>query len=249
MSRQSVLEQLASQTPVIAPSLLKCDFGNLHREMELLEAADARLLHLDVMDGHFVPNLTYGPVVVERLRALTAIPFDTHLMIDEPDRYLDDFLAAGCDCITFHIEAVPDPTALLGRIHEADAVAGLALNPETPIETVRPFLSDCDLVLVMSVNPGFGGQSFQPSALDKLRQLREWSVPQTLLSVDGGINRSTIHLAAAAGADVLVAGSAVFDASDYGVALCELAEVAENGPQGAAAWGSDQTVRSSLESN
>jgi ribulose-phosphate 3-epimerase len=219
MSRQAVLNRLLNATPLIAPSMLKCDFGNLRREMELLESADVSVLHLDVMDGHFVPNLSYGPVVIERLRELTDLPFDAHLMISDPDRYLADFLAAGCDCVTIHIEAVPKPGPLLERIREQDACSGLALNPGTPVEAIRPYLSLCDLVLVMSVEPGFGGQKFQPVALDKLRRLREWIPQKTLLSVDGGIGPATIGEAAEAGAGVFVVGSAIFDTPDYGDAV------------------------------
>ena len=226
MSRQAVLKELADTPPLIAPSLLKCDFGNMHREVELLERGGARLLHLDVMDGHFVPNLSYGAVVIDGLRKLTDLPFDAHLMISEPARYLDSFLKAGCDSITFHIEAVPEPAALLKSIRAAGAWAGLALNPGTPAERVRPYLADCDLVLVMSVEPGFGGQKFIPTALEKLRLLREWAPADTVLSVDGGIDPATIGSAAAAGAQFFVAGSAVFDAPDYGTALGHLADCA-----------------------
>ena len=206
--------------------MLKCDFGNLHREVELLESAGVKVLHLDVMDGHFVPNLSYGPMVIERLRSLTDLPFDAHLMISEPARYLDDYLKAGCDCLTVHVEAVPDPLPLLRRIRESGALAGLALNPGTPVEAVEPALPLCDLVLVMSVEPGFGGQTFIPSALDKLRRLSGMVEPETLLSIDGGIGPSTIGSAAEAGAHVFVAGSAIFDAGDYRSAVEELAGIA-----------------------
>jgi len=225
MSRLATLEILSAHLPLIAPSMLKCDFGNLYREVELLDCADARVLHLDVMDGHFVPNLSYGPVVIERLRELTTLPFDAHLMISDPGRYLDDFLRAGCEAVTFHIEAVPDAGPLLRRIREADAVAGLALNPGTPVERVEPFLADCDLVLVMSVEPGFGGQKFQSTALGKLRRLRELS-PSLLLSVDGGIGPETIGPSSAAGADLFVVGSAIFKTDDYGQAIAQLAATA-----------------------
>lgn len=206
--------------------MLKCDFGNLHREIELLEAAGAAVLHLDVMDGHFVPNLSYGPMVIERMRRLTDRPFDAHLMIDDPARYLDDFLDSGCDVITFHAEAVDDPAPLLRRIRSAGAAAGLALNPNTPVESVVHSLAECDLVLVMSVEPGFGGQQFIPTAVDKLRQLKGLIPPHTLLSIDGGIGPSTIEGPAAAGASVFVVGSAIFDAADYRQAIGELVKIA-----------------------
>lgn len=220
MSRLAALNDLRERAPVIAPSMLKCDFGNLHREVELLEAAGADVLHLDVMDGHFVPNLTYGPVVIERLRELTTLPFDAHLMISNPELYLDEFVQAGCQALTFHIEAVEEGAQdLLGRIRDADCLAGIALNPGTPVERVEPLLSKCDLVLVMSVQPGFGGQKFQPSSLQKLEQLRATAPAETLLSIDGGIDPETILAAAAAGADMFVSGSAIFNQPDYRTAI------------------------------
>ena len=203
--------------------MLKCDFGNLHREIELLEAAGAGVLHLDVMDGHFVPNLSYGPVVIERMRPLTALPFDAHLMIADPARYLDDYLRAGCNAITFHIEAVPDPVPLLRRIRRAGAAAGLALNPRTPVAALESALPDCDLVLVMSVEPGFGGQKFMPETLQKLQSLRQQINPGTVLAVDGGIDPTTIGRTSEAGADYFVVGSAIFEAADYRLAMEDLA--------------------------
>lgn len=205
--------------------MLKCDFGNLQRDVSLLERAGADVLHWDVMDGHFVPNLSYGAMVIERVRDLTSLPFDAHLMIAEPDRYLDDYIQAGCDAITIHNEAVPNPVPLLRRIREADIVAGLALNPGTPVLEIEAALPDCDLILVMSVEPGFGGQSFMPEVLPKVRQLRELVSDETMISIDGGISSATIGTAAAAGVDLFVAGSAVFDADDYGDAINELREI------------------------
>jgi ribulose-phosphate 3-epimerase len=230
MSRAATLEKLQNATPLIAPSMLKCNFGDLGREISLLEAAHVEVLHLDVMDGHFVPNLSYGPLVIERLRPLTNAVFDAHLMISEPDRYLDEYLKAGCDCVTFHIEAVPEPAPLLQRIRDADAVSGLALNPGTPIEKIEPYLSDCDLVLVMSVEPGFGGQKFLPASLEKLKWLTESSPVETLRSIDGGIASTTIGDAARAGANMFVAGSAIFDSDDYVNAIQSLTEIAEQNP-------------------
>ncbi|MCC7422558.1 MAG: ribulose-phosphate 3-epimerase [Planctomycetaceae bacterium] len=228
MTRQSVLETLRSAAPVIAPSLLKCDFGNLQREVALLEPCGETLFHWDAMDGHFVPNLSYGAMVVERVRPMTRRLFDAHLMLSDPEKYIDGFIKAGCECITFHIEAVPEPTELLRRLRDADVVAGLALNPGTPVDRLFPYLEDVDQVLVMSVEPGFGGQKFIPKALDKLHALRKRMPADALLSVDGGIDPSTIGAAAAAGAQVFVAGSAVFDEPDYDAAIRELRKQAQD---------------------
>lgn len=228
MTRPAVLRRLLSGLPLIAPSMLKCDFANLHREVELLESAGARVFHLDVMDGHFVPNLSYGAPVIKSLRAITSLPFEAHLMISDPARYLDDFLNAGCDLVTVHIEAVPEPTGLLRRIREGGACAGLALNPKTPVEAIRPFIALCDQVLVMSVEPGFGGQKFMPAALDKLRLLRPLVGNERLLSIDGGIDLETIPAAAQAGANEFVAGSSIFDKPDYRQAIDNLLTAAGN---------------------
>lgn len=208
--------------------MLKCDFGNLQRDVAQLERAGADVLHWDVMDGRFVPNLSYGAMVIERVRDATGLPFDAHLMIAEPERYLDDYIAAGCDAITFHIEAVPEPGALLRRIREADLVAGLAINPGTPVSAIEPFLSECDLVLVMSVEPGFGGQSFMPQVLPKVEQLREQTGPEMVISIDGGIGPETIGDSAIAGANLFVAGSAVFNAADYGDAIEHMRNLASS---------------------
>jgi ribulose-phosphate 3-epimerase len=223
MSRQALLDYLRERAPLVAPSMLQCDFGNLQREVRALEEAGAQVLHLDVMDGHFVPNLTYGPVVIERMRALTGLPFDAHLMISAPERFVDEYVAAGCQAITFHIEATTDPRPLLSRIRESDCLAGLALNPETPVSQIEPFLGMADLILVMSVQPGFGGQSFRAECVQKVTEVRRLS-PKTLVSIDGGIGWETIGVASAAGADLFVAGSAVFRASDYRSALSQLRE-------------------------
>jgi ribulose-phosphate 3-epimerase len=232
-SRQAVLERLAQSIPLIAPSMLKCDFGNLHREIELLESANAPMLHWDVMDGHFVPNLTYGPVLIESVRQMTKLPFEAHLMISDPARYADDYIKAGVNLLTFHLEAVPEPRPLIEKIHSKGAAAGLAINPKTPVESLEPLLDAADLFLVMSVEPGFGGQKFIPSALDKLRWLRSRVPKTTLLSVDGGIEHETIAETAAAGSTVFVVGSAIFDkksldGGDYVRAIQELTQQARS---------------------
>lgn len=216
---------------MIAPSMLKCDYGNLQGEAERLAAAGAVVLHWDVMDGHFVPNLSYGAMVFAPLRDRSPLVFDAHLMISDPAAYLDAYLKAGVDAVTFHIEAVPEPRPLLDRIRAADRVAGLAINPETPLERIEPFITDCDLVLVMTVRPGFGGQKFMPEVLPKMKAIREAAGDGLLISVDGGIAADTIADAAAAGADLFVAGSAVFDAADYASAIADLASRAAQAPR------------------
>lgn len=226
MNRTDILQRLRAARPVIAPSMLKCDFGNLVGEVERLTAANAKVLHWDVMDGHFVPNLSYGPMVIERVRPLTDMIFDAHLMISEPEQYLDEYLKAGCEAITVHIEAVPQPTSLLRRIRGAGRVAGLALNPKTPLSAVAPFFAEIDLLLVMSVQAGFGGQSFIPTSIEKLQEARKLISSETILSVDGGIGAKTIAGCAASGTDLFVAGSAIFDQSDYKVAVDELGRLA-----------------------
>ncbi|MBA3313470.1 MAG: ribulose-phosphate 3-epimerase [Planctomycetota bacterium] len=230
MNREDTIARLRGGRPVIAPSMLKCDYGNLNDEVARLASAGASVLHWDVMDGHFVPNLSYGAMVIAGMRDRSKLVFDGHLMISEPERYLDDYMKAGLDSITFHIEAVPEPASLLKRIRAAGKVAGLALNPETPAEAVLPFLNDCDMLLVMTVHPGFGGQQFMPDVLPKLAKLRE-AAGDRLISVDGGIAAETITAAATAGADVFVAGSAVFDAPDYGAAVTDLVRRASAAPR------------------
>ncbi len=177
---------------MIEPSLLASDFAHLAEEIRRLEEAGAQVLHLDIMDGHFVPNISFGFPVIEAIRRSTRLPLDVHLMISEPGRYLERFRKAGADLLIVHVEAAADPRPLLAEIRRLGAVAGLTLNPPTPIEAVEPYLDDCDLVLVMSVKAGFGGQEFEPQAVDRLRHLRAVGGNDLLLSVDGGVNDQTI---------------------------------------------------------
>jgi ribulose-phosphate 3-epimerase len=206
--------------------MLKCDFGALTQELKRLDDAGSNWIHWDVMDGHFVPNLSYGAMVIQSVRSQTKAFFDAHLMISDPEKYLDDYLKAGCDAITFHIEAVPEPLTLLKRIRSHGKQAGLALNPGTPVSQIEPYLADCDLVLVMSVQPGFGGQKFIPDVLEKVRFLKSRVAPTTLISIDGGIAAPTIGQAAAAGCQIFVAGSAIFDETDYQSAIRNLEQLA-----------------------
>ena len=217
---------LAAEKPVIAPSLLAADFARLGEEVRRLEEGGARVLHVDVMDGHFVPNISIGVPVVASLRKITKLPLDVHLMISDPERYAQPFIDAGADSILFHIEAVPEPTALLRKIRALGAAPGLVINPKTPVETLLPYVADCDIVLTMSVEPGFGGQAFMPETLEKVRRLKGAVRPDTLLSIDGGIGPATISQAASAGVDLFVAGTGVFAADDYGARLAQLRQLA-----------------------
>lgn len=219
---------LPAAGPIIAPSMLKCDYARLGDQIAQLDTAGAKVLHWDVMDGHFVPNLSYGAMVIAGTRKQTDLFFDAHLMISDPEKYLDDYIKAGCDAITFHIEAVPDPRSLLKRIRSAGVLAGLAINPKTPADGVLRVLDDVDLVLVMSVEPGFGGQSFMPEVLPKVTQIRSAANRQLLISIDGGIGPDTIEAASKAGARLFVAGSSVFDTSDFAQAMDRMAALARS---------------------
>ncbi len=210
--------------PFVTPSLLNCDFSRVGEELDALKRDGVVAVHLDVMDGHFVPNLSYGAPVIADWRKRTDFTFDTHLMISDPGRYLDDFVKAGCDLIIIQIEAVPEPTDLIARIQAAGCRASLALNPPTPLSAIEPYLDQLDAVLVMSVMPGFGGQKFDASVLDKVRVLRA-SHPDLWISIDGGIKPDTAELAVAAGVSQMVVGSGVFRPDgNYAAALAELAE-------------------------
>nr|WP_248845763.1 ribulose-phosphate 3-epimerase [Desulfuromonas sp. DDH964] len=211
----------------IAPSILSADFARLGEEVRAIASAD--YVHVDVMDGHFVPNLTIGPPVVAALRKVTDLPLDIHLMIENPDRYIADFAAAGADIITVHQEAAVHLHRTVQLIKGLGKKAGVSINPATPVAALEVILDEVDLVLVMSVNPGFGGQSFIPAALTKIDQLRREIDRRGLrveLEVDGGVKTDNIGLIARAGADVFVAGSAVFGNGDYAATIAELRSAA-----------------------
>jgi ribulose-phosphate 3-epimerase len=221
---------VTARAPRIAPSILAADFGRLAEEVRAVERAGADWIHVDVMDGHFVPNLTLGPVVVEALRAATRLPLDVHLMIEAPERSLEAYVRAGADRVGVHVETCPHLHRTLAQIREAGAKACVVLNPATPAAFVEPVLGDVDQVLVMSVNPGFGGQKFIPGALAKLAQLRRWIDAADLpveLEVDGGIGPGTAGAVARAGANVLVAGTSVFRSADYAAAIAGLRKEAD----------------------
>ncbi len=201
----------------IAPSLLSADFARLADEVAMCEAGGADWLHVDVMDGVFVPNLTFGAKVIETARRLTRLPLDVHLMVVEPEKYFDSFAGAGADVLTIHAEATPHLHRQLGRIRELGCKAGVVVNPGTSLESIREVAGDIDLLLVMSVNPGFGGQRFIDASVDKIRRARQMldaARSGAVLEVDGGINRDTIVRCWRAGADTFVAGNAVFAAAD-----------------------------------
>lgn len=210
---------------LIAPSILSSDFSRLGEEIKAVEAAGADWIHVDVMDGHFVPNITIGPIVVEAARRVTSLPLDVHLMIENADQYVEDFIKAGSDYLVVHAEACQHLQRTLAHIREKGCKPGVSLNPATPLSHLDYVLPDLDLVLVMSVNPGFGGQSFIPQVLDKIRDLRrrlDGLDREVLLEVDGGIKVENIGEVARAGADAFVAGSAIYGSDDYGQTIARM---------------------------
>jgi ribulose-phosphate 3-epimerase len=223
---------VTAQAPVIAPSILSADFARLGDEVAAVEKAGADWIHVDVMDGRFVPNITLGPVVVEAVRRSTSLPLDVHLMIVEPERYIGDFVSAGAATVGVQAEACTHLHRTVAQIKEAGARASVVLNPATPPDVLEWVLGDVDQVLVMTVNPGFGGQHFIESMLGKIQRIRRWIDERDLrvrLEVDGGVAVATIARASAAGADTFVAGTAVFGTKDYALAIHELRKLAEQG--------------------
>ncbi|MFC4023198.1 ribulose-phosphate 3-epimerase [Oceanobacillus longus] len=214
----------------IAPSILSADFSKLGEEIKDVENGGADYIHVDVMDGHFVPNITIGPLIVEAIKPVTSLPLDVHLMIENPDTYIADFAKAGASIITVHQEASPHLHRTIQLIKANGTKAGVVINPATPVEMIKPILSEVDLVLIMTVNPGFGGQSFIHETLKKIEQIFTWRKELNLtfeIEVDGGVNTETAKLCTDAGADVLVAGSAVFNQSNRHQAIKDILQAAK----------------------
>lgn len=209
----------------IAPSILAADFSKLAEEIKEVEAGGADYIHIDVMDGHFVPNISMGPLIVEAARKVTKLPLDVHLMIENPERYLEDFVRAGADIITVHVEASPHLHRTLQEIRRLGAKPGIVLNPSTPVDSIKHVLEEIDMILVMTVNPGYGGQDFIEAMLSKIGEIKELVLSKGLnidIEVDGGINAHNARLCKEAGANVFVAGSAIFENADRSAAISEI---------------------------
>ncbi len=210
----------------IVPSILSADFARLADEIAVVESAGVSMVHLDVMDGHFVPNITFGPPVIAKLRKCSSLVFDAHLMIAEPSKYAERFAEAGADHITFHIEVADEPQRLIDKLHQLGCSAGICLNPETPVEAIEGVGPLCDMVLVMTVRPGFGGQEFMTQAAKKISRIRDIVGPDIRIEVDGGIDSQTTPIVVSYGADTLVAGNAIFAKTDRIAAINAIREVA-----------------------
>lgn len=211
--------------PLIAPSVLAADFGHLADDLKRAESTGVKLFHLDIMDGHFVPNISYGPAIVKVIDGLSGLFLDCHLMLTQPEKYFDAFAEAGADNITFHLEVHPDPRAHAKRLHEMGIKAGLSINPDMPVEKALPYLDHFDYLLIMSVFPGFGGQKFIPSAIEKVAVAHDFiskNKLKTLIEVDGGVDGSNADTLADAGADILVMGTAFFKAPDRQLLVADI---------------------------
>jgi len=226
-TRKKNLQLPKAGTIEVVPSILSADFAKLADEISQIESAGVSMVHLDVMDGHFVPNITIGPPVIAKLRKYSGLVFDSHLMISEPAKYAERFAEAGANHITFHIEATDKPGKLIDKLHELGCTAGICLNPETPIEAIESVAPLCDMVLVMTVHPGFGAQDFIPEAAKKIAQVREIVGPDIRVEVDGGIDPGITPIVVSYGADTLVAGNAIFSKSDRTAAINAIKQAAK----------------------